>query len=118
MKIAIASENNMVTEHFGHCESFSIFEVENNQINKSIVISNPGHRPGFLPEFLGDMGINVIIAGGMGNSAIQIFNGKGIEVIVGASGEARTVAEQYLEGNLVTTGSVCHQHKHSIECGS
>lgn len=106
MKIAIACENNMVTEHFGHCESFSIFEVENNQINKSIVISNPGHRPGFLPEFLGDMGINVIIAGGMGNSAIQIFNGKGIEVIVGANGETRTVAEQYLQGNLVTTGSV------------
>ncbi|MBV1757137.1 MAG: NifB/NifX family molybdenum-iron cluster-binding protein [Dethiosulfatibacter sp.] len=118
MKIAIASENNMVTEHFGHCESFSIFDAENDRITNSIVISNPGHKPGFLPEFLGDMGINVIIAGGMGNSAIQIFNGKGIEVIVGAKGETKTVAEQYLQGNLKTTGSVCHQHQNSGDCSN
>ena len=116
MKIAIASENNMVTEHFGHCESFSIFEVDNDEITKSIVISNPGHKPGFLPEFLGDMGINVVIVGGMGNSAIQIFNGKGIEVIVGANGETKAIAEQYLQGNLKTTGSVCHQHLNSGDC--
>lgn len=30
MKIAVASEGKMVTEHFGHCEGFAIFEIENN----------------------------------------------------------------------------------------
>ena len=53
MKIAIACENNMVTEHFGHCESFSIFEVENNQINKSIVIAIRDIDQGFYLSFLG-----------------------------------------------------------------
>ena len=76
MKIAVASENGMVTEHFGHCEGFMIFDTENNQIVKSETIANPGHRPGFLPNFLNDMGVNVIISGGMGGGAIDIYNKK------------------------------------------
>lgn len=115
MKIAVASENEMVTEHFGHCENFNIFEVENNQIIKSESIPNPGHRPGFLPNFLNDRGVKVIISGGMGGGAIDIFNEKGIEVITGATGNAQVAAEQYLQGNLKSTGSVCHEHQHHDE---
>lgn len=117
MKIAVASEQEMVTEHFGHCVNFNIFDAENNKIIKEESIPNPGHKPGFLPNFLNDMGVNVIISGGMGGGAIDIFNEKNIEVIVGASGNARAVAEQYLLGNLKSTGSVCHEHQHHDECG-
>jgi predicted Fe-Mo cluster-binding NifX family protein len=117
MKIAVASDNGMVTEHFGHCESFGIFETEKNQIVKSEFIGNPGHRPGFLPNFLNDLGVKVIISGGMGGGAIDIFNEKGIEVITGAKGQAKTAAEQYLQGTLKSTGSVCHEHQHHDECG-
>lgn len=117
MKIAVASENGMVTEHFGHCEAFMIFDAEDNQIVKSEIVANPGHRPGFLPEFLNDKGVNVIISGGMGAGAIEIFNDKNIEVIVGASGNANEVAKSYLEGHLKSTESVCHQHQHHDECG-
>jgi predicted Fe-Mo cluster-binding NifX family protein len=117
MKIAVASEGKMVTEHFGHCEGFIIFEAENGQITRSETVPNPGHKPGFLPNFLNDKGVNVIISGGMGGGAIDIFNEKDIEVIVGASGDARTAAEKYLKGELKSTGSVCHEHQHSDECG-
>lgn len=117
MRIAVASENDMVTEHFGHCLNFNIFETEKNRIVDSKSIPNPGHRPGFLPNFLNDLGVNVIISGGMGAGAIDIFNEKGIEVIVGARGEARTAALQYLEGVLKSTGSVCQEHMHHGECG-
>lgn len=117
MKIAVASKDGMVTEHFGYCENFNIYEAENNQIIKNESIPNPGHRPGFLPNFLNDMGVNVIIAGGMGGSAIQIFNEKGIEVITGAKGGARAASEQYLQGLLKSNGSVCHDHQHHDECG-
>ncbi|UWG95552.1 P-loop NTPase [Dehalobacter sp. DCM] len=117
MKIAVASEGKMVTEHFGHCEGFIIFDTEGQNIIKNETVANPGHRPGFLPNFLNDLGVNVIISGGMGGGAIDIFNEKGIEVIVGASGEAKTAVEQYLQGNLKSTGSVCHDHQHHDECG-
>ncbi len=117
MKIAVASEGKMITEHFGHCEGFNIFDTENNQITKSEFVHNPGHRPGFLPNFLGDKGVAVIISGGMGGGAIDIFNERNIEVIVGASGLAEAAVKKYLAGELKSTGSVCHQHEHHDECG-
>ena len=117
IKIAVASEKDMVTEHFGHCMNFNIFEAENDWIVKSESILNPGHRPGFLPNFLNDMGVNVIISGGMGGGAIDIFNEKGIEVIVGARGNAKEAAEAYLKGTLKSTVSVCHEHQHHDKCG-
>ena len=117
MKIAVASENMMVTEHFGHCVNFNIYDVENNEIVKSGSIENPGHKPGFLPNFLNDLGVNVVISGGMGGGAIDIFNEKNIEVIVGTSGDAKAAAVAYLQGELKSTGSVCHEHQHHDECG-
>lgn len=118
MKIAVASENDLVTGHFGHCINFNIFEIENEKILKSESIANPGHRPGFLPNFLSELGVNVIISGGMGAGAVDIFNERGIEVILGASGDSKTAVEQYLKGLLQSTGSICHEHQHHDECGS
>ena len=117
LKIAVASEQEMVTEHFGHCLNFNIYATEDGKIVKNDSVPNPGHKPGFLPVFLHELGVNVIISGGMGGGAIDLFNEKGIEVIVGATGDARTAAELYLQGELQSTGSVCHEHKHHDECG-
>ena len=113
MKIAVASMGNTVAGHFGHCENFNIYESADGAVS----IPNPGHRPGFLPNFLGDMGVEVIIAGGMGGGAVEIFNERNIEVIVGAEGDARSAAESYLRGELKSTGSICHEHEHAHECG-
>ena len=116
MKIAVASEIGMVAEHFGHCEGFVIFETEDNQIVKSEVVANPGHRPGFLPNFLSDMGVNIIISGGMGGGAINIFNEKNIEVIVGARGKEQAAVKNYINGSLQSTNSVCHEHQYHDVC--
>lgn len=117
MKIAVASDKGMVSGHFGYCESFNVFETENNKIIKSESVPNPGHKPGFLPNFLNDQGVKVIISGGMGASAVAIFNEKGIEVITGAEGNAEAAVNSYLQGSLKSTGSVCADHKHHDGCG-
>jgi len=118
MKIAVACMGEMVAQHFGHCEGFYLFDTENGKITEAKSVANPGHRPGFLPNFLGDMGVKVIISGGMGGGAIEIFNERNIEVIVGATGDARPAVESYLKGELKSTGSVCHDHIHADECGN
>ncbi len=117
MRIAVASEGKNVTEHFGHCPHFMLFDVENSSIVQTESVANPGHRPGFLPNFLADRGVNVIISGGMGGGAIDIFNQRNVEVVVGASGDAQAAVQGYLNGSLVSTGSVCHEHQHHDECG-
>lgn len=117
MKIAAAAMGNMVAGHFGHCETFILFDVEDNKIVAQENVPNPGHRPGFLPNFLADRGVNVIISGGMGGGAVDIFNERNVEVVVGAQGDARECVEKYLRGELVSTGSICHKHEHADECG-
>ena len=117
MRIAVAAEGKNVTEHFGHCVNFMLYDVENNKITKEESVDNPGHKPGFLPNFLADKGVKVIISGGMGQGAVDIFNERDVEVVTGASGDARTAAERYLKGELKSTGSVCHEHQHHDECG-
>lgn len=116
MKIAVASEGNIVSGHFGHCEGFTMFDVENNTITNKEFIANPGHRPGFLPVFLKDKNADVIIAGGMGQTAQDLFNQNGIEVIVGAEGDSEEAVKSYIQGSLKSTGSVCTEHEHEGHC--
>lgn len=117
MKIAVAAMGEQVSGHFGHCENFNIYEAENGKIVSAEAVPNPGHRPGFLPNFLADRGVEVIIAGGMGGGAVEIFNERGVEVVVGASGDSRSAAEAWLRGELKSTGSICHKHEHAHDCG-
>lgn len=110
MMIAVPSTGKTICPHFGHCENFNLFEAENGTIVSEKSVPNPGHRPGYLPNFLADMGVTVIVAGGMGGGAVQIFQERGVEVVAGASGDAKTAVEQYLKGELKSTGEVCHEH--------
>lgn len=112
MRIAVASEGTKITEHFGHCINFMVYDVENGKIVKEVSTPNPGHKPGFLPNFLADMGVNVIISGGMGGGAVDIFNERDVEVVIGIPGDSKTAVEKYLKGELKSTGSVCHEHQH------
>lgn len=117
MKIAVASERDRVTQHFGHCANFNIYEAADGKIANAESVPNPGHRPGFLPEFLRDRGVNVIISGGMGGGAVELFDEFGIAVVTGAAGDSREAAEKYLRGELRSSGEVCGAHSFEDECG-
>jgi ATP-binding protein involved in chromosome partitioning len=110
MKIAIPTANDRLCMHFGHCEKFVILEVNDaeRKITGKTEAVPPPHEPGVLPKWLHDQGVTVIIAGGMGMRAQQLFTEYGIEVVVGAPAEhPQTVALSWLDGSLVTGGNVC-----------
>ncbi len=107
MKIAVASERNGVASHFGHCEKFVVFEVKGGEIINNKVVENPGHEPGLLPRLLAREGVNVVIAGGMGMRAQQLFAQNNIQVVAGASGSIKEVVKAFLQGNLVTGPNLC-----------
>ncbi|HHW70247.1 MAG TPA: dinitrogenase iron-molybdenum cofactor [Clostridiales bacterium] len=116
MKIAIASDGKYVSGHFGHCEGFTIYEADEKEIKARDFVENPGHRPGFLPVFLKDLDVDVIVAGGMGAKAQELFSENGIEVVVGAQGFCDDIAKQYIKGELESTESVCREHAHEGHC--
>ncbi len=118
MKIAVSCNGNQIWAHFGHCANFMVYDVENKVITAETSVANPGHRPGFLPNFLADMGVVVMISGGMGGGAVDIFNERGVEVVLGAEGDAKTAVMAYLNGNLESTGSICNHHEHADSCGN
>lgn len=116
MKIAVATEDKFVSGHFGHCEGFTMYEIESDKSFSKTFVQNPGHKPGFLPVFLKEKQINVIIAGGMGETAQQLFQQNDIEVVVGAQGISDEVVKMYLSDQLKSTGSVCTNHEHEGHC--
>ena len=110
MLIAIPVSNGQLSMHFGHCEQFALIEVdkENKKILDKYMMQPPQHEPGVLPKWLGKLGANVIIAGGMGMRAQQLFTENGIRVIVGTpGGTPDAIAQQYLEGTLETGENIC-----------
>lgn len=115
MKIAIAKTGNEAAEHFGHCDSFMIYEVEDGNILKETSLANPGHEPGVLPVFLKEQGVNVVIAGGMGSRAMQLFAANNIQTITGLSGTVKDVLTSYLNNTLVGTNESCKHHDEN-EC--
>ena len=117
MKIAAACMGDQISGHFGHCENFRIFETGGGKVLSEENVPSPGHKHGFLPRFLGDKGVETVIAGGIGSGAVEIFNELGIAVIAGAQGGARAAVEAFLAGALVSTGAECHEHEHAHNCG-
>ncbi len=109
MKFAIPLAEGKLTAHFGHCQEFAIIEVENNQIKNKEILIPPPHEPGVLPRWLHEMGVNVIIAGGMGQRAIDLFSQNNISVVVGApSLEPEELVKNYLDNSMIIGGNVCN----------
>jgi len=107
MKIAIATDGTQIAHHFGRCESYTIVEIENNEVLKKSIIDNPGHEPGFLPKFLSEKGVNCILTGGMGPKAINLFREKNVEPVVGVYGSIDKVIEDFLNNKLEIGDSKC-----------
>ncbi len=107
MKIAISTDGETVSMHFGRCPHFTLVTIEGNELKSKEKIDNPGHHPGFLPKFLNEKGVNTIIAGGMGQKAVSLFNEFNIKQVLGIRGEIDSVISQILEGTLKGGESIC-----------
>lgn len=107
MKIAISTDGHFVSPHFGRCPSFTIVEIKDDKLVKKEIIDNPGHHPGFLPQFLKEKGVECIIAGGMGRRATGLFDDAGIKTILGVTGHVDNVIEEILNGTLKGGESLC-----------
>jgi predicted Fe-Mo cluster-binding NifX family protein len=107
-KIAIPMENGMLCAHFGHCGYFAIATVEGSQIKEIQEKTPPAHEPGVYPKWIASLGVTDVIAGGMGQKAIDLFNGQNINVLVGGPVKsAREIIEDFLAGHLSLSANYC-----------
>lgn len=119
MRIAVTYEGGNVFQHFGHTETFKVYEVEDGEIVNSTVVGSNGAGHGALAALLNEVGIDVLICGGIGGGAQAALAEQGIELCAGASGDADAAVEAYLRGELENTGANCDHHHHGEDhsCG-
>lgn len=107
MKVAISTDGNFVSAHFGRCPSFTIASLRDGEIKAKEIIDNPGHHPGYLPRFLHEKGVEYIVAGGMGGRAQSLFLENNIKTVMGISGKVADVLKDICEGTLKGGESLC-----------
>lgn len=110
MKIAIPLTSGVLSQHFGHCEEFALLDANGNSksIEERSVVKAPPHEPGLLPAWLAEKEVNLIIAGGMGQRARDLFEANSIGVVVGApSDTAENLAAAFLDGKLESGENAC-----------
>jgi len=113
LTIAVPSRNGMVDEHFGHCEAFTIFTVDESRAIAGEERFTPppacGCKSNLIPTLV-DMGVSVLVAGNMGEGAVMRLGQSGIKVIRGASGSVRDAVQAWLDGRLRDRQELCHAH--------
>lgn len=100
MKIAVTYDNGNVFAHFGHCEQFKIYNVENNNIVNSEIISAIGSGHGALADFLKNNMVDVLICGGIGAGAKTALSQQNIKFYPGVCGNADEKVNDFINGKL------------------
>ncbi len=110
MRIAIPLANGKLSMHFGHCSQFALLDIDetDKKILKREDVEAPPHEPGLLPPWLAERGITIIIAGGMGQRAQDMFSAQGIAVLVGAMADnPENLVAELLDGTLQQGENLC-----------
>lgn len=117
MKIALPSRDNLIDSHFGHCEYFTVFTTNDSEIIHQEIIPSPagcGCKSN-IASVLAEIGVTMMLAGNMGDGAVNVLNNSGIEVVRGCSGSVKEVALAWLAGTLTDSGDSCHEHEHGCQ---
>ncbi len=124
MRIAVTYENGNIFQHFGHTESFKVYDVEDGKVISSQVVSTNGSGHGALAQVLNALQADILICGGIGGGAQMALASVGIQLFGGVSGNADAAVEALLSGNLAYNPNVqCnhhgeHHHEEGHQCGS
>ena len=120
MKIAVpAKADGQIDNHFGHCESYKVFAIssENNISEVDEIMSSQGCGcKSNIASVLAANGVSVLLAGGIGNGAINVLNKAGINVIRGCEGNITEIVKQYAAGRIIDSGETCHHHDDGHVC--
>jgi predicted Fe-Mo cluster-binding NifX family protein len=111
MIIAISVDGDQISMHFGRCEKYVLFDIKNGKIIDRKEIKTPSHKPFFIPKFLAERGVEILITGGIGPRAINLFKELNVKVISGVEGRTDDVIKRYLEGEIDENLEPCEEHK-------
>lgn len=123
MKLAVTYENGNVYQHFGHCSQFKLFEIEDNKVISSEVVSAEGYGHESLVDFLVSKEVSILICGGIGGGAKAALEKGNIKLFGGTSGDVDEQVIAFLKNELNYNPDVScnhhdenHHHDHNGNC--
>jgi predicted Fe-Mo cluster-binding NifX family protein len=114
IKLAVPTNGNVVDDHFGHCQAYTIFTAdENKQIiaTETLPSAQGCGCKSNIASVLREKGVSVMLAGNMGDGALNVLGNQNIKVFRGCRGDVRQLAEAYLQGKIADSGEACHSHE-------
>lgn len=122
MKVAIAYQDGEIYQHFGHCDTFAIYEYGEYVYDCTKTLVETGDRQGHqaMADLMRDQGVDAVLCGNMGGEAKALLLSYGIVPIVGYSGDADTAADLLVTGQLPTSaaeGCGCGGGAGGCSCG-
>ncbi len=118
MKISIPTRDGMVDDHFGHCDHYTIYIIEDNNVTEKTTLPSPqgcGCKSN-IAFTLKEMGVTVMLAGNMGQGAKDKLNGCGIAVVRGCKGNTDEIVKAYIENAISDSGVECAGHDGNHQC--
>ncbi|MBI9075525.1 MAG: NifB/NifX family molybdenum-iron cluster-binding protein [Desulfatibacillum sp.] len=118
MKLAVPTRDGHIDDHFGHCDHFTVFTLD---ANKNVTTEQTVESPqgcgckSNIAEELSAQGVTIMLAGNMGQGAVDKLTRAGIQVVRGCAGEIKEVLQLWLDGKIKDSGIGCSDHGH--ECG-
>lgn len=119
MKIAVPTRENIVDDHFGHCEAYSVFTIDNDKNIENVELYPSPQGCGCksnIASLLQEEGVTVMLAGNMGAGALNVLTDHGIKVYRGCSGDASKVVQDFLDGKIIDSGEGCDHHQKGHQC--
>lgn len=117
MKIALPSRGDNIDSHFGHCEYYTVYTVNESEILSEEIVPSPagcGCKSN-IASVLAKMGVTMMLAGNMGDGAVNVLKQSGIDVVRGCQGNVKEVALAWLSGSVTDSGDSCHEHEHECQ---
>ena len=116
-KIAIPiTKDNKVEDHFGRCKFYEIYSFsDDNEILDLQLLESDG-KCGCKSNIINTLtneGVTFMLAGNIGDSAMQKLNDAGIGVIRGCAGNSADVILEFVEGKIKDNGIGCVKHHHN-----
>jgi len=119
IKIAVPTRAGQVDEHFGHCEAFTIYSIDDAKAVSGQERFTPPPACGCKSNLVGtlvEMGVSVLLAGNMGEGAAQKLGQAGIKVFRGVKGDVGEAVQAFLDGKIKDSNILCAAHEHGHDC--
>jgi len=108
--LGIVSDGLRVFPHFGRAPGFHKVEIIDGEIRSQAYVDLEGQGHEAIPTALAKHGVRTLLAGGIGQGALNRLDAEGISVLAGIDGDVQTAIAEYVKGSLQGSDAVCNHH--------